>query len=102
MDAKLNELPQDREALQAMLHSLLVERDEHRLRAEQQSQRADELYLQNLRLQLELERYKKFYYGPRADRLATSAEVGQALLEFAKQLESKPIHPEDVAAKAEP
>ena len=71
MDAKLNELPQDREALQAMLHSLLVERDEQRLRAEQQSQRADELYLQNLRLQLELERYKKFYYGPRADRLAT-------------------------------
>ena len=54
MDAKLNELPQDREALQAMLHSLLVERDEQRLRAEQQSQRADELYLQNLRLQLEL------------------------------------------------
>src|SRR5215475_777247 len=85
-----------------MLHSLLVERDEQRLRAEQQSQRADELYLQNLRLQLELERYKKFYYGPRADRLATSAEVGQALLEFAEQLESKPIHPEDVPAKAEP
>ena len=102
MDAKLNELPQDREALQAMLHSLLVERDEQRLRAEQQSQRADELYLQNLRLQLELERYKKFYYGPRADRLATSADVGQAQLEFAEQLESKPIHPEDVPAKAEP
>jgi len=33
--------------------------------------------------------------------LATSADVAQALLEFAEQLESKPIHPEDVPAKAE-
>jgi transposase len=102
VNAQLNELPQDREALQAMLHSLLVERDEQRLRAEQQSRRADELYLQNLRLQLELERYKKFYYGPRADRLATSGDMAQALLEFAEQWEAKPIHPEDVPAQAEP
>jgi transposase len=109
MDAKLNDLPQDREALEAILRGLILERDEQRLqaeqqrlRAEQQTQRADELYLQNLRLQLELERYKKWRYGPRADRLATSGDVAQALLEFAEQLESKPIHPEDVPAKAEP
>jgi hypothetical protein len=109
MDAKLNDLPQDRESLEAILRALILERDEQRLqaeqqrlRAEQQRQRADELYLQNLRLQLELERYKKWRYGPRADRLATSANVAQALLEFAEQLESKPIHPEDVPAKAEP
>ena len=108
MDAKLNDLPQDREALEAILRGLILERDEQRLqaeqqrlRAEQQRQRADELYLQNLRLQLELERYKKWRYGPRADRLATSADVTQALLEFAEQLESKPIHPEDVPAQAE-
>ena len=108
MDAKLNDLPQDRESLEAILRGLILERDEQRLqaeqqrlRAEQQTQRADELYLQNLRLQLELERYKKWRYGPRADRLATSAAVTQALLEFAEQLESKPIHPEDVPAKAE-
>ena len=102
MDARLNDLPQDRESLEAILRALLLERDEQRLRAEQQTQRADELYLQNLRLQLELERYKKWYYGPRADRLATSGDVAQALLEFAEQLEAKPIHPEDVPAKAEP
>jgi transposase len=95
MDARLNDLPQDRTSLEAMLRSLMVERDEQR-------QRAEELYLQNLRLQLELDRYKKWYYGPRADRLATSGEVGQALLEFAEQLEAKPIPPEDVPAKAEP
>ena len=102
MDARLNDLPQDRESLEAILRALLLERDEQRLRAEQQTQRADELYLQNLRLQLELERYKKWCYGPRADRLATSGDVAQALLEFAEQLEAKPIHPEDVPAKAEP
>jgi transposase len=101
MEARLNDLPQDRESLQAILRSLLVERDEQKQRAEQQTRRAEELYLQNLRLQRELERYKKWYYGPRADRLATSGEVAQALLEFAEQLEAKPIPAEDVPAQAE-
>ena len=102
MDAKPKDLPQDRESLEAMLRGLILERDEQRLRAQQQTKRAEELYLQNLRLQLELERYQKWYYGPRADRLATSGDVAQTLLEFAEQLEAKPIHPEDVPAKAEP
>jgi len=103
VDAKPKDLLQDRESLEAMLRALILERDEQRLRAQQQTKRAEELYLQNLRLQLELERYKKWYYGPRADRLATSGDVAQALLEFAEQLEAKPIHPEDVAAaQAEP
>src|ERR1700691_5459630 len=85
-----------------MLRSLILERDEQRLRAQQQTKRAEELYLQNLRLQLELERYKKWYYGPRADRLATNEDLAQALLEFGEQLQKKPIHPEDVPPKAEP
>jgi len=102
VDAELKDLPHDRESLAAMIRSLLLEGEQQKQRAEQQTRRAEELYLQNLRLQLELERYKKWYYGPRADRLATSGEVAQALLEFAEQLEAKPIHPEDVPAKAEP
>src|SRR5271157_5784172 len=85
-----------------MIRSLLLEGEQQKQRAEQQTRRAEELYLQNLRLQLELERYKKWYYGPRADRWATSGEVAQALLEFAEQLDQQPIHPEDVPAKAEP
>jgi transposase len=108
VDAKLNNLPQDRESLEAILRALMLERDEqskhvNELQVEglRQRQRAEELQLENLRLQLELERYKKWRYGPRVDRLATSADVAQALLEFAEQLESKPIHPEDVPAKAE-
>ena len=109
MDAKLKDLPHDRESLEAILRALILERDEHSKRANdlqveslRQKKRADELHLENLRLQLELERYKKWRYGPRGDRLATSGDVAQALLEFAEQLETKPIHPEDVPAKAEP
>jgi len=108
VDGKLNDLPHDRESLEAILRALILERDEQSKRANdlqveslRQRKRADELQLENLRLQLELERYQKWRYGPRADRLATSADVAQALLEFAEQLESKPIHPEDVPAKAE-
>jgi transposase len=101
VDTKLKELPQDRESLAAIVRSLILERDQQRQRAEHERQRADELHLENLRLQLELERYQKWRYGPRADRL-TSQEVAQALLEFAEQLEAKPIHPEDVPAQAEP
>src|SRR6202161_4223215 len=116
MSAKLNDLPQDREALEAMVRSLILEREQQRQRVEQESKRAndlqgeslrqrkraEELYLQNLRLQLELERYKKWYYGPRADRLATSADLAQVLLDFGEQLQAKPVHPEDVPTKAEP
>jgi transposase len=102
VDARPKDLPQDRESLEAMLRALILERDEQRLQAQQQTKRAEELYLQNLRLQLELERYKKWYYGPRADRLATSADLAQALLEFGEQLQKKPIHPEDVPTQGEP
>jgi len=108
VDANLKDLPQDPESLQALLRKLIVERDQQQQRANdlhgeilRQTKRADELYLQNLRLQQQLERYKKMYYGPRADRLHAT-EIAQALLEFAEQLESKPIHPEDVPAKTEP
>jgi len=108
VDGKLNDLPHDRESLEAILRALILERDEQskcandlQVESLRQRKRADELQLENLRLQLELERYQKWRYGPRADRLATSADVAQALLEFAEQLESKPIHPEDVPAKAE-
>jgi transposase len=109
VDAKLKDLAQDGESLKALLGSLLLEREQQKQRADdlqveslRQRKRADELHLENLRLQLQLERYRKWYYGPRADRLVTNGDVAQALLEFAEQLEAKPIQPEDVGAKAEP
>lgn len=110
----LLQLPEDRELLAAMVRTLLWERnhekqrsEEQALRAEEQAlraqaqeqraeaqaQRAEELQVELLRLQLELERFKKWYYGPRADRLHSSDELSQLLLNFAEQLEQKPIHP---------
>lgn len=109
MDADLKNLPRDHESLTTIFRSLILERDQQTQRAQdlqaeslRQRKRADELHLENLRLQLELQRYKKWRYGPRADRLATDEEMAQALLEFGEQLQSKPIHPEDVPARAEP
>ncbi len=64
-------LPDDRESLVAMGRSLLAEREGEKQRAQEQTRRAealqrraDDLHLELLRAQLELERYKKWYYGP--------------------------------------
>lgn len=88
-------LPEDNESLKAILLSLRVERDREKQRAEVQSQRADELYLENLRLQIELARYKKSTYGPRADRLSAT-DLAQALLDFAEELEQKAMPAQEV------
>jgi transposase len=87
-ETSLSNLPEDKQALQAMLRALWQER-------EQQKQRIDELYLETLQLQKELLRYKKATYGPRADRLSEN-ELAQALLEFAEELEQKPLPVESV------
>ena len=88
-------MPEDAVTLKALLLAALAERD-------REQQRADDLYVQNLRLQLELGRYKKWYYGPRADRLQSSGELAQALLDFGEKLEQQPVHPEDVAEGTKP
>jgi len=89
------ELPSDKETLQAMVLELQAGRD-------QEKKRAEELQVENLRLQLELQRYKKWYYGPRADRLQSDQDVSQMLLNFAEDLDRKPIHPDDHPRAAEP
>jgi transposase len=103
-DAKTSSpnLPEDNESLKAMLCSLLRERDREKQRAKEQTKRANDLHVENLRLQVELARYKKWYYGPRADRLPSNGDLAQALLDFAEELERKPICPVDVPPQAEP
>jgi len=107
-DASRLLLPDDPQSLKAMIHSLAHERNEaQRQRDEIQRQRDeaqrqceashqklhalqakhDDLYLQNLHLTVELARYKKQFYGPKADRM----DQGQLVLEFATQLEARPI-----------
>jgi transposase len=95
VENSLSDLPDDKEALKAILRSLVQERDDQIRRAEAQAKRADDLYLENLQLQKELLRYKKATYGPRADRL-TENELAQALLEFAEELEKQPLPVESV------
>src|SRR5580658_2922364 len=101
-EISVNNLPEDSASLKAMLREVLaklesVSADQQREKrlAEQLRQRADDLYLENLRLQQELERYKKATYGPRADRLSMN-QLAQMLLESAEVLEQKPINLEDL------
>lgn len=93
--AELVALPEDSEALKTMVRSLVLERD-------RETQRAEQLRVEMLRLQLELERFKKWYYGPRADRLESTGDVAQMLLAFAEELDRKPIHRGDVPPATEP
>ena len=91
-------LPEDREALRALVQSLWRERDQHRQqaaeqqhRAEEQSRKTAQLEAELLRLQVELERYKRWYYGPRTDRLRTAGELAQLLLQFGEELDRSPF-----------
>src|SRR5271169_768189 len=91
-----------------MLRTLIEERDQekqradkHQQRAEQEARRSDELRVEMLRLQLELERYKKSYYGPRADRLQSSGDLAQMLLNFAEEMDRKPVNPDDLSSGTE-
>jgi transposase len=100
-DANLVSLPDDSQALKAMLVALMGERDKQNQLAEEQTRRAKDLQLENLRLQLELERYKKWYYGPRADRLQSSGDLAQMLLNFAEEMDRKPVDPDDLPFRTE-
>jgi len=101
-EANLIPLPDDSQALKAMLSALIEERDKQSQRAEEQTRRANDLQVENLRLQVELERYKKWYYGPRADRLQSSAGLAQMLLNFAGEMDRKPVNPDDLPPRSEP
>jgi hypothetical protein len=109
-------LPEDNDALRALVQSLMCERDQHKQQAQEHKQQVDQhkreveaqrrqtaqLEAELLRLQLELERYKKWYYGPRADRLRTAADLAQLLLHFAEELDQKPIPADAVEPQTEP
>jgi transposase/predicted GNAT superfamily acetyltransferase len=53
----------------------------------------DEYQLEKLRLEMRVAQLLKRAYGPRADRVGN---VAQLLLDFAKELESQPIQPQDL------
>ena len=88
MPAAPPNLPDDKDTLKALVAALMRERDD--------------LHIENLRLQVELDGYKKRYYGPRADRLQSAGDLAQLLLSFSQELDRKPINPEDVPPHSEP
>ena len=85
-----------------MVRSLLLKQDAEKRRAEEQQRRADDLHIENLRLRVELDRYKKWYYGPGSDRLQSASDLAQMLLGFAEAMDQKPVNPEDVPPRTEP
>src|ERR1700723_503135 len=99
-----------------MVLALLEERDQQKRRAEEQkeltevqqrraeahSRQAAALQVELLRVKLELDRYKKWYYGPRADWLQSDQDLAQMLLNFAEELDCKPVAADDLPAAAEP
>src|SRR5947209_1798149 len=110
MDDAFTHLPDDPAALKAIIAGLrsrrdqevaelrsrqhrIVELEEQALRLEQERR---ELEVQKLRLEVELLRLKKWYYGPRADRLRGEADLAQMLLSFATDLEARPPDPADL------
>lgn len=70
-------LPDDPQTLKALIARLV--------------ERTDALEIRSLRLELELLRYKKWMYGPRADRLASLNDVAQMLLGFGQELDARPM-----------
>jgi transposase len=98
----ITSLPDDPE----LLKRLLLER-EHRIvelnhahveltrEHDELARERDELTIAKLRLEVELFRLKKWYYGRKADQLATPGDVAQLLLNFGQQLEARPLDPAD-------
>lgn len=80
----ITSLPDDPQALKQIILSLSRERDDW--------------HVKFLRIETELLRLRKWYYGPSADRLQTPGDVAQLLLQFATGLEARPVNLEDVPA----
>lgn len=77
-------LPDDPAALKAMIAAL--------------ARRVDDLELAKLRLTMELLKYKKWMYGPRADTLTSLGGVHQMLLGFGEELDTRPAPAGEAAA----
>ena len=93
-----NSLPDDPALLKQMIATLAQQRDVATRQRDQAQRQHDELHVKFLRVEMELLRLKKWYYGPRADRLQQLGDVAQLLLEFAEELEASPVNAEDLPA----
>lgn len=81
-------LPDDPAALKALIAQIAA--------------RMEAVELRSLRLEMELLKYKKWMYGPRADRLASLGDVAQMLLLFGEDLDARPVDAADLPADESP
>jgi transposase len=98
----LTSLPDDPETLKL----LLVER-ERRLSAlagerDQAARDRDAWRIKFLRAETELLRLRKWYYGRKADQLASEQDVTQLLLGFGEQLQGRPVDLDDIPPDVNP
>lgn len=95
IDSSTFEIPEDSASLRALVLELLS-------KSNTQRQQTEHLQVELLRVKLELERYKKWYYGPRADRLHSDKDVAQMLLNFAEELDQRAINADDLPHPSAP
>jgi hypothetical protein len=87
----ITSLPDDPQSLKQIILNLSHECDENARQRDERTRERDDWHVKFLRVETELLRIKKWYYGPRADRLQTPGDVAQMLLEFGRELESRPV-----------
>ena len=91
-------LPDDPQALKAMIAALARERDAATRQRDEAARDRDAWQIKFLRAETELLRLKKWYYGRKADTLASQGDVAQLLLGFGAQLEARPVDLDDIPA----
>jgi transposase len=91
-------LPDDPQALKSMILTLTRQHDEVTRQRDHWKLKHDEKEIDRLRLEVELLRLKKWYYGRKADQLTSHQDVAQMLLGFGEQLENRPVDLNDVPA----
>jgi transposase len=107
-DATLAALPDDPAALKTIILSFAKERDAAAHERDAATRAIDVLRDQNQNLELEKLHLKhkllaalKRIYGPRADRVMSEPDLAQLLLDFAKELESRPVDTTDIPPDAD-
>ena len=113
-DAAIHSLPNDPQLLKALLieraqllgvrENRIAELQDHNQQIKLEIQRIESLRqqqiagleLEKLRLQQQLLVAMKKLYGPRGDSLSSTGDVAQLLLEFATELEARPVEKADL------
>lgn len=90
-----DQVAHQRDEVATRLDEALRGRDQWKLRHDQKE-------VERLRLEVELLRLRKLYYGRKADNLTTVGEVNQMLLDFGRQLEARPLNPDDLPPDVDP